>query len=234
MFDVDRDDRLKLVSIINDFERLGIQTAQSTVKQASLWFAQSAAKATKPGSASTISRMTKKHKFRKVVTISKSKQVAAGKNFYFNTKTGAFFETHLVYPVRWLRDRDLVRVTKFLEAIKRSTGKKYLIPVDPRKGRPEEKDRKIPKAGAGKMGWRWTAIKLGKRRKSSAGDVNQRVNTTKSNLNSDDPYVIIANNVDYVRKTSPDSARIGLKKTQKRLGGLLRAKAAQFNKLGRL
>lgn len=213
---VDQRQVVKLQRVLKRIEKTGKKSMFEAIRQTAIFFTQSASKATKPGTKANPSEMAQKHKLRKVITISSRKQKTAGINHYYNMATKKFFVSKSYLTPSRLKAKGWMRVTKFLDAINRKTGKRILLPHNPTKGKPSKKDRRIPKAGAGKAGWIGSRNKLlGKNGK--VGDISKNVSALKVRKTGDNPFIQMINNVDYVAKTSPESARIGLKKATNRL-----------------
>jgi hypothetical protein len=213
---VDQKQLNRLVRLINKIEKTGQNSIFETIKQTSIFFAESASKETAPGKKQKPREMAQKHKFRKVVTISARKQKQSGLNHYFNLSTKKHFVSKAYYTPSRAQKMGLVRATKFLDAINRKTGKRMLLAHNPTKGKPSKRDRRIPFAGAGKWGWLSSKMKLnGKSGKT--GNISSKVGVVKVRKSGKNPFIKMINNVKYVSKTSPNSARIGLRKATNRL-----------------
>lgn len=213
---VDEKQLAKLVRLMNKISKEGERSIFGVVKQTSILFTESAAKATKPGTKQRPSEMAQKHRFRKVVTISGRKQKQSGLNHYYSLSNKKHFVSKISYTPSKAKKIGLMRVTKFLDAIHRKTGKRLLIPFNPTKGKPSKDDRKIPKAGAAKAGWLSSKNRItGKSGK--VGDISAKVGSTKIKKRGLNPFIKMVNNVHYVSKSSPNSARIGLRKATNRL-----------------
>lgn len=213
---VDQKQLNKLIRVMNKIEAKGKNSIFETIKQTARFFTTSAAKETRPGTKSNPKDMAQKHRLRKVVTISSRKQVQSGLNHYYSLSNKKHFVSKVNYTPSKARKMGIMRVTKFLDAIHRKTGKRLLLPFNPTKGKPSKKDRKIPKAGSAKAGWLSSKNRLdGKSGK--VGDISAKVGSTKIRKRGFNPFIKMTNNVHYVSKSSPNSARIGLRKATNRL-----------------
>lgn len=210
--EISKVDLANLFSAMNRIEKKGKLVGFDLIKKTANKFITSAVVATKPGRKGSISgnNLPKKGRFRKIVTMGQKKQGETGKYFYYILKSGKIFGAKKRFTPKQADLRGLVIVTKFIEAIARKTGKTYYIPIKPTKEPSNDNRRIIPKAGAAKAGW------LGARRKLNIGsenmrDISNKVNTTTV-MKGWNPFIKMTNNVDYITKIAPNSARIGLQK----------------------
>jgi len=182
-------------------------------------FITSATVATKPGSKGKISgnSLPAKARLRPIVTLTKKTQKQKGKFYYYNTKDNNIRVLSQYITPKKADKQGLFQITKFFEAISRKTGKPYYIPIKPGDDRNSSKKRRIPKAGAGKAGW------LGHRKnidgKGSTGmrGISSKVAKTNVQKKITDPFIEMINNVRYISKIAPNSARIGLQKAGRAL-----------------
>jgi len=189
------------------------------IKETSVLFAISASKATPKGRNSLLAgadKLPAKAKFRKVVRMSQKAQNNRGKFFYINTHTNKIVSSTKVFKLKERRRRNLEPITKFLEAYDTRSGKPYYIPLKPHQDETDVKYGKIPKAGSGKFGWIRALAKL-KNKSVNTGDISNRVNATRIVKKSENPFIKMTNNVKYISKIAPSSAKIGIQKASRAL-----------------
>ncbi|MCP4103871.1 MAG: hypothetical protein GY750_21000 [Lentisphaerae bacterium] len=201
----------ELFTAMKNVENTGKVIGNDLVFQTSNKFITSATVATKPGKKGYISGngLPVKSKQRPIRTIGKAKQTSARKNVYFNLKTGKILTIKKSFTPKMADKLGFVRITKFYEAIKRSNGSKYYIPISPAEDSKTSKKRRIPKAGSAKAGWLGARAKLNAKGEKSIKGISRKVNTTKR-VKGWNPSILMMNNVNYASKTSPNSARLGL------------------------
>ncbi|HCE42300.1 MAG TPA: hypothetical protein DET40_01975 [Lentisphaeria bacterium] len=182
------------------------------VRQAMIMALQSSAKATKPGKSGTATGLAKKYKQRPIL----SSSVKAG--YYYELQDGKTFRTDEEITL-WHNSRTLQNVKRRLDKViqwwnKKQGGWDYTAYT----GTPEqEKFLKIPHAGAGKVGWYGSLAKLGKGQ-GGYGDNNggalSKAHIQRGQLEAG---IAVTNMVDYVSKTSPESASTGLANAEQRM-----------------
>ena len=86
------------------------------------------------------------------------------------------------------------------------TGKKKYKPIPPTQEAKTSRLRHIPTAGAGKLGWLGAARKIKSSVVANSKGVSRGVNYTRVKKGWN-PFVYIQNNVDYMKKIAPMSAR---------------------------
>ncbi len=217
-FKIDPKQLRELERTFKKIEWWGRLEGEELVRQASNKFITSATVATKPVGRGKISgkSLPKKSRERKVVTIGRSKQKSAQRNVYFNLKTANIFTIKKSFTPMQADRRGFVRITKFFEAINRKTGKFYYIPISPAEDKRSSKKRFIPNAGATKAGWLAARSKLNARGEKGLRGISKRVNTTKFKKGVD-AFVEMTNNIRWITRVSPNSARIGLDKATRAL-----------------
>jgi hypothetical protein len=204
-----------LFTVMKNIEDNGKLIGNDLVFQTSNKFITSATVATKPGSRGSISgtKLPAKSRIRRIVTIGAGKQKSSNKNYYFDFKTGKIRVWRKSITPRMQEKMNIVRITKFIEAINRKTGKFYYIPLKPHEvdGAKSDKRARIPKAGSAKAGWLAARRKLNAKGERDIRDISPNVNKTVRQKGTD-PYIFMQNNVRYITRISPNSARIGLSK----------------------
>jgi hypothetical protein len=222
--DFDQSEIDAINGVMKRIEKRGKMFGNQLILKTADIFIKSAAVATPPGRAGFVGENKKgipeKSKKRKVVTISAKAQKSSGYVHYYDLRTGNTFKRPKSKPLtaKEADSKNLVLVTKFVEYINTKNGKKFYKPMPPTQEAKTSKLRHIPTAGSAKLGWIGAARKLrGKIRggksvnkSSSFKGVNKGVNTTihKKGWN---PFIFIQNNVDYMTKVAPMSARRGLR-----------------------
>jgi len=204
----------ELFDAMKSVENTGRLIGSDLVFQTSNKFITSATVATKPGGKGKISgtSLPKKNRIRKVITVGASRQKASRKNVYFDNRTGKIRTLKHSFTPKKAKERELIRITKFFQAIKRKDGTPYLIPIKPGEDKNTSKNRFIPKAGSAKAGWLAARQKLNAKGEKSINRISPKVNTMRRDKNWTNPSIFMQNNVGYVTKVSPNSARIGLAK----------------------
>lgn len=182
------------------------------VRQTMIMALQSSAKATKPGNASTVKGLAKKHKIRPILKSS----VKSG--YYYELQDGKTFRSDKeIMP--WTYGKVLQNVKRRLDRViqwwnKKQGGWDYAGYT----GAPEqEKFLKIPHAGAGKVGWYGALQKLGKPAGESGDNNAGRISKVRVQRGNLEAGIEVTNMVDYVSKTSPESARAGLNAAEQRM-----------------
>jgi len=205
-----------ITSVMRRIEKRGKLMGNDLVKETSLAFIKSATVATPPGRSGFIggSKKTKlpmKSKMRKVVTISGKNQKNSKTVWYYDLKRGQMFGKPISkrFTSREADRRNLMIVTKFIEHIDTKTGKKFYKPMPPTQERKTAKGRFIKSAGAGKAGWLGARSKILKRYSGDSKGISRRVNKTRIKKGWN-PYIEMQNNVKYMSKIAPSSARRGL------------------------
>jgi|GEM_PF-5084490 len=204
----------ELFDAMKSVENTGKLIGNDLVFQTSNKFITSATVATKPGSKGSISgeSLPAKSRIRKVVTVGASRQKASNRNVYFDNKTRKIRTLKESYTPRRAKERGLIRITKFFQAIKRKDGTPYLIPIKPGEDKDTSKNRFIPKAGSAKAGWLAARQKLNAKGEKSINRISPKVNTMRRDKSWTEPSIFMENNVRYTSKVSPNSARLGLAK----------------------
>ncbi|HCE46172.1 MAG TPA: hypothetical protein DET40_21720 [Lentisphaeria bacterium] len=184
----------------------------SLIRQAMIMALQSSAKATKPGKSGTATGLAKKYKQRPIL----SSSVKAG--FYYELLNGKTFRTdEEIMP--WTHGKTLQNVKRRLDKViqwwnKKQGGWDYTAYT----GAPEqEKFLKIPHAGAGKVGWYGSLAKLGKSADGTNDNNASALSKASIQRGNLEAGIAVTNMVDYVSKTSPESASTGLANAEKRM-----------------
>ncbi len=215
---IDQSQLRELDKVMKKVEWWGKREGENLVKEASNKFITSATVATAPTGRGKISgsSLPKKSRERPVVTIGTAKQKASRRNVYFNLKTGNILTIKKSFTPKHADKKGFVRITKFFEAINRKNGTKYYIPISPAEDKKTSKARLIPKAGATKAGWLAARAKLNAKGESGLRGVSSKVNTTRFKKGID-AFILMINNIKWLTKVSPNSARIGLDKATRAL-----------------
>lgn len=182
------------------------------VKQTMILALQSSAKATRPGTSGTAQGLAKKYKERPILKSS----VKSG--FYYELQNGKTFRTDEEITL-WKHTKVLQNVKRRLDKViqwwnKKENGWDYTAYT----GTPEqEKWKFIPHAGAGKVGWYGALKKLGKSAEGTRDNSAGRLSRAQIQKGTREAGIAVTNMVDYISKTSPESASIGLANAEKRM-----------------
>jgi hypothetical protein len=205
-----------ITSVMKRIEKRGKLIGNELVKETSLAFIKSATVATPPGRAGFIggakkTKLPKKSVYRKVVTISGKSQKNSKVVWYYDLKRGQMFGKPIAkrFTAREADRRNLILVTKFTEHIDTKTGKKFYKPIPPTQENKRAKGRFIKSAGAGKAGWLGARAKILRKYGNDSKGISRRVNNTRIKRGWN-PYIEMTNNVQYMTKIAPGSARRGL------------------------
>jgi hypothetical protein len=217
-------------------------------RQGMVYVLQSAAKATKPGLTSKVSKLPLKYKFRPLVSaksvnlhawvmpsgkIWHNRDSDAARRYFYVRPSGAIFSTPSSLNKSRRGNANRVKpLKKVSKAIKKWSKKKHdwtYLPYAGTKRDLSDKRFRIPHAGAAKGGWLYSLPKLG--RYADLGGLHGKmrplsVMTEKNSFTEQSIQVI--NNIDYVSITSPASAEIGLQKANKRIIGAYKKKLEQL------
>jgi hypothetical protein len=200
------------------------RSMKSLVKQASIMAITSAAKATKPGKGTKVSKMADKYKFRKLETM------PSDENWYeYETQAG---ETKVFRADQRLRKRKGLRRFKKGVRVWHKRTKQWVF--RPWKG-PRVKSNKlfrIPHFGAAKAGWLQALRKFG--RVGRSGGFTTRLSRVQMSMNKADPSVAITNLVKYVILTSPMSGRRGVQAAAARMRNIARKEIIKIEATSRL
>ena len=182
------------------------------IRQTMIFALQSSAKDTKPGTSGTADGLAKKFKVRPILKSS----VKSG--FYYELQDGKTFRSESeIMP--WKNSKTLQNVKRRIDKVIQWWNKEINTwDYTAYTGTPEqEKFLKIPHAGAGKVGWYGALQKLGKST-SGYGD-NKAGNLSRAQIQRGrlEAGIAVTNMVDYVSKTSPQSAGVGLAKAESRM-----------------
>lgn len=205
-----------LNSVMKKIENRGKLIGNELIKETALAFIKSAVVATPPGRSGFIggskkTKLPKKSVYRKVVTISGKSQKQSKVVWYYDLRKGRMFGKAIAkkFTAREADKRHLVLVNKFTEHIDTKTGKKFYKPIPPTQERKTAKQRFIKSAGAGKAGWLGARNKILKRVGADTSGISRKVNSTRIKKGWN-PFIFIKNEVDYMTKIAPGSARRGL------------------------
>ncbi len=206
----------ELNHVVKKIEKRGKLIGNELIKETSLAFIKSATVATPPGRSGFIggakkTRLPMKSKMRKVVTISGKTQKNSKVVWYYDLKRGQMFGKPIAkrFTARERDRRNLILVTKFTEHIDTKNGKKFYKPIPPTQESKRAKNRFIKSAGAGKAGWLGARAKILRKHNGDSKGISRRVNNTRIKKGWN-PYIEMINNVDYISKIAPGSARRGL------------------------
>lgn len=180
------------------------------VKQATVYAVQSTVKATKPGTTGKVSNMADKYRYRPIEQINNS---VDGFYWYINM-SGKVFKNEKDFGQKAMR-KGLNRITGFYKYWNKKTNSWGYFPATAGKATGYNKSSKkgrIPNAGAGKAGWLGSYPSIG-----LPSEVNGKLTVVQINKSDTEASIAINNLVDYIEKTSPDSARIGLQKAENKL-----------------
>jgi len=214
-------------------EFYGKSQGEKLIRYTANAFITSATVATNPVGKGKISgnSLPKPNRVRKKVTIGTNKQKSMGKTFIYNHYNGKIERYNKFVPTKRLKREGFERIVTFYEAINRKTGKKYYEPLAPGFSTNNNMARLIPNAGVTKAGWLaargWLNLN---------GEKGLRTNTNRVNYSVQrkgiDPYILIVNKVKWIRKVSPNSARIGIANANKQLERIFIPKAEwEFKKI---
>jgi len=182
-------------------------------RQAMIFGLQSASKATKPGTSGTVKGLTDKYRYRPIVEITN----AIDGWFWYISARGKIFRNKNDFGEKAMR-RGINRITSFYELWSKKKNhwdwSPYFGSGNPHGYDKSSKVGRIPHAGAGKVGWygalRGSAFEDTGDNRRSLSVLQERYTPTKAGIS-------VTNLVDYIGKTSPNSAAVGLANAEKRL-----------------
>jgi hypothetical protein len=185
---------------------------KNLVQQAMKNALRGAAKNTKSGTARNYTVMEDKYKYRPIVEMDR----AVDGWFWYITASGKVFRNTNLFGERAMR-QGINRIISFYEAWNKEKNHWYWIPYMG-SGRVKGFNKssrvgKIPCAGAGKVGWYGALDKLGES-EGSTGDNRKPLSTVQQSYTALEAGIAVTNLVDYVGKTSPESAAIGLRNAE--------------------
>lgn len=185
------------------------------VRQTMIFALQSSAKDTKPGKSGTADGLAKKFKFRPILKSQDATKKRAGQYFY-EFQDGKTFNTAVEIPAwqySWQKiKRKIDKVVKWWN--KEINTWDYTAYT----GTPEQqKFLKTPHYGAGKVGWYGALQKLGKSTGGYGDNKAGNLSRTQVQRGQLEAGIAVTNMVDYVSKTSPQSAGVGLVNAEKRM-----------------
>lgn len=188
---------------------------KNIARQAIVFAVESAAKATYPGAGKNVNALPKKYRFRPV------EKIVNSTFFWYKWLTSSgkfgFFKSD-----QDIKNRKNGSLKKILRGIKywnkNRQGWDYLPFEGAGKYHPEAKRGKIPHAGWAKLGWILSLRKLGKKAPLPSGKKPRgSISTCISRHTETEAYYEVTNNIDYISKTSPQSAAIGLQKAKNKI-----------------
>jgi hypothetical protein len=201
----------KLNGILSEIDKQTDKDAVEVLKQASIFAAISASKATTPKGPADPRKMAVKFRFRpieKMVGIDEfwyKKENKKGKDFFFRSKKKI--------GTRKKKNKGIKRLTKGIKYWRKTKKRWDYLPTEStKKYDKSDKRTRIKYAGVAKLGWMKTLPEFRSIRRS-----NRELNRVTKRLSGTDKSIRIDNLVDYVRTTSPFSAKIGLNKAGKRM-----------------
>jgi hypothetical protein len=188
--------------------------------QAMVFALQSAAKATKPGSGTSLKNLPRKFRLRPIETMPTT-------YFWYRWITGTG-NTGIFRSDSQIRDRkDITRIKRGIKFWNRKIQGWDYIPYEGGAGKYNDSQprARIPFAGWAKLGWLWNLSLLGGKQpdvspRAPVSEFSRRETANEINLR-------VVNRVDYAYKTSPQSAAIGLEKARNRIEKIYLPKLAQ-------
>jgi len=188
--------------------------------QAMVFALQSAAKATKPGSGTSLKKLPRKFRLRPIETMPTT-------YFWYRWITGTG-NTGIFRSDSQIRDRkDITRIKRGIKFWNKKSQDWDYIPYEGGAGKYNEGEKRarIPAAGWAKLGWLKTLPALG----GKQPDVSPRaaVSTLTRRETANDISLRADNLVAYIHRTSPQSAAIGIEKARNRIEKIYLPKLAQ-------
>jgi len=206
--ELDRDVR-KLENTLSRIARIMKKDVNELMKQTAVFSLDSAIKATKPGESGRNAKLKNKYKFRKLAKIPESF------GYYYQTTDGKIFKTKKPINLRKKANKGKYkRVPKGIKIWNKKRKGFTYTPYIGTKADKSDKRFKIPYAGAAKDGWKRAFRKLGD---SKAVKYSNRGNKRYTSVTRRPGLLEIVNRVSYTSKTSPNTARIGLRKGTNKL-----------------
>ena len=198
----------KISDILEHTSKVLNKDKEKLIKQAGIFAVQSAVKLTEPGRTAKVSKLPKKFKFRPLV------RIPDNFGFYYTSGNGKIFKKKTALTRSELRKGGIKRVYKGIKMwSNRRKGFTY-VPYLGTKRDESDKRFKIPYAGAAKVGWLKSYQQLSKK----SVDVGQnKAGKRYSRVTRSPGLLEIVNLVSYASKTSPEAARIGVRKARKRM-----------------
>jgi hypothetical protein len=183
------------------------------VRQAMIFGIQSATKATSPGKSGTAKGLAKKNKFRPILKFS----VKHG--YFYELMNGKTFRTEEPLAPWMYAQSAKGNIKRHIEQViqwwnKKENNWQYSAYTGDSES---QKFLRIPHAGAAKVGWYGSLSQLGKSSGGTEDNNSRKLSRAVIRKGTRDAGIAVINMVDYVGKTSPDSARIGLENAEKRL-----------------
>ena len=197
----------KLVSTLSRIHNATQKEFSEIIKQASVFALESAAKATKPGRTSLVSRLAKKYRVRPLVNYPETEGFA----YSYTDKSGKqkIFTADKFIETR--KRHDIKRVRKAIQVWSKKKGGFVFWPWNGKRDA-DNKKFKIPHYGAAKAGWLNGLGKLGNSSGNDAGD-----NRNLAIVSISPMQISMTNKVDYASITSPGSPARGIKAAESRM-----------------
>ena len=218
-------DRERLKRTLNDIWMNTNKMLPDLVKQTTYWALISATKATEPGTKSRVSKLQQKYKIRPVVTVKQGL-------FYGNTRIymkedGSTFgsKKSKMIPKSSREKHGLKLIKKGYKKWDKKRKGFVVAPYFKEKRDKSDKQLQIPHAGAAKYGWLGGVKKIGYDKGGWDVDrldseIKRKSNVVTKRNAIDEVSISVDNIIDYITKTSPSSAKVGLFRATNKMRGI--------------
>ena len=201
----------QLMTVLEKMRKELNKKSKNLIQQASIKAIISASKATEPGDKTKVSELQQKYKFRPIETIK-----GVGYSWYKKEDEGAkpyFFKTKAKITVTGKKAKNRKsKIKKITRGIKYWSKKSKRFDYLPYEGSGKfdksDKRSKIHFAGAAKAGWLRNLPP--KKKKPDGLKAKRPIHKRIERFTDVDQFISMENLVDYVSKTSANSAKIGI------------------------